>query len=369
MTADVAFVISDLGSGGAQRVLTTLANSWARAGRKICIITFSTPENDFFPLEPTIHRIVIDGMSASSNPFSAVFFNLKRIIRIRRAIKKSGAPIVVGFVGSTNVLVIFAAIGLHLRVVISERNDPARQSLGTLWDFLRRHVYRYADVVTANTRGALETLAKFVPSAKLALVPNLLSIPELNQASQKRSALLAVGRLSHQKAYDILLAAFAEVSSHFPHWRLEIVGEGELRENLKEMANQLGISQNVIWRGHQSNPFVFYRKTEIFVLASRYEGMPNAMLEAMVCGMPVIVTDASPGPLEYVKHEKTGLVVPVENVQLLSDAMMRLIRDTDLRKRLGQAGKERVAECEIRHGLPVWEHVLGLPTISISKMD
>ncbi len=361
MDSEVIFVIGDLKSGGAQRVLTTLANTWAGKNRRICVITLAGPEQDFFTLHPAVHRIVVGGTQVSSNPLTAVLSNLRRILNIRKAIKKAGAPVVVGFVGSTNILVILASIGLKKRVVISERNDPARQSLGRFWDWMRRLTYRFADVVTANTRGALDTLSSFVPKQKLALVPNMLMIPEKGGTSlPKRKSILAVGRLSHQKAYDVVLVAFAKIHLSFPEWRLEIIGEGELKESLEKQAKRLKIATSIIWHGRQNDPFSFYRATEIFVLASRYEGMPNAMLEAMACGMPVVVTNASPGPLEYVTHDKTGLVVPVEDSDALADALLELMHDPELRDRFGRAGKVRVAECDIENVLPVWEKVLNL---------
>ncbi|HBN27206.1 MAG TPA: glycosyltransferase family 4 protein, partial [Desulfobacteraceae bacterium] len=101
------------------------------------------------------------------------------------------------------------------------------------------------------------------------------------------------------------------------------------------------------------------KRASIFVLVSRYEGIPNALLEAMSCGLPVIVSNASPGPLEYVKHETTGLVVPVNNATVLEDSINRLIDDSQLRNRIGKAARARVAECNLPIIVKVWEKMFG----------
>lgn len=369
--AELVFIISDLGSGGAQRVVTTLANAWAEKGRRLCVITLADETHDFFSLHPSIRRLVAGGMRDSRNPLEALWMNFQRIYRLRRCIRQSGAPIAVSLVGATNILAILASFGLGIRLAISERNDPARQSLGRMWDWLRRRFYRYADTVTANSRGVLETLSKFVPSEKLAYVPNPLAIPPgIENNNDRPPTILSVGRLHRQKAYDILLPAFAQAAIGHEEWQLQILGEGTLRDSLKKLADDLGIGQRAIWLGNAGSVFSFYRNADVFVLASRHEGMPNAMLEAMACGVPVIVTDASPGPLERIEDGVSGLVVPTENIQALADAIRRLIEDAELRRRLGSQAKERVSDCELSNAIRTWEQVIGFkPIESIHKND
>jgi len=358
---DIAFVISHLGSGGAQRVLVTLANSWVRKRRKVSVITFAERDQDFFALDPAVKRIVIGDAGTSRSLPGRLIQNIRRIIALRKALQKADAKIIMSFIAATNVLVILAAFGLSSRVIISERNDPARQSFGWIWDSLRRLLYRYADLATANSQGAVETMRAYVPGQKLAVVPSPLVVPSRIILREKtRSTILTVGRLTHQKACDVLLEAFARISSHAPDWRLAIVGDGDLAGTLRTQAHELGISDYVDWHGRVRDPFLYYTAADIFVLVSRYEGIPNALLEAMGCGLPVIVSDASPGPLEYVKHGITGLVVPVDNAPALLIALEWLINNPQLRCQLGEAARARVAECKLPTVLVIWEEVLGL---------
>lgn len=147
-TADIALVISDLGDGGAQRVLVQLAAHWSGAGRSVTIITQAGPESDFFDIPNGVRRMAAGGLGPSPNLVQRLFANLRRIRLLRRAMRDTGAPIVVSFVGRTVIATIIAHLGLPMRLIISERNDPRRQSLRPAWDILRRVLYRRADVVT-----------------------------------------------------------------------------------------------------------------------------------------------------------------------------------------------------------------------------
>ncbi|MFQ6016728.1 MAG: glycosyltransferase family 4 protein [Kiloniellaceae bacterium] len=359
---DLTLVISDLSSGGAQRVLTALANAWVERGLRLCVVTLGAPQTNFFRLDARITRLAIGGIGASNSALAAVRANLGRIAALRRALRQAGAPTVVAFIGVVNILTVFAAAGLGMRVIICERNDPRRQSLGPVWDALRRLVYRHADLVTANSRGALETLKAFVPERKLAFVPNPLVAPRAPAASGRGvPTILTVGRLTEQKGYDILLGAFARIAGSAPDWRLALIGEGELKCALRSQAQALGIAGRIDWIGRVPDPFPHYAGADIFVLPSRFEGTPNALLEAMSCGLPAVVSDASSGPLDCVEDGVSGLVVPAEDVAALGDALARLISNPSLRRRLGDAARTRVEENALIRVLAKWDEVLELP--------
>ena len=359
---DILLIIEGLGSGGAQRVVSTVANSWAGAGRDVCVATYNNSGDDFFELDTDVRRVYIGERTQSTGLLASLRASVQRIGAIRHSISECKAPIVLSFVLPMNILVILAAIGLPSRIVVSERNDPKRQNLGWYWSFLRWLLYRLADQVTANSRGAVETMRGYVPEHKLGFLPNPLSSGFTHRArpDEQNRVLLAVGRLHSQKAYDILLTAFADIANEAPKWRLEILGEGPLLEELQAMAKNLGIGSRVIWLGRESQPSVVYQRADLFVLASRYEGMPNALLEAMSTGLPVVVTNASPGPLEYVENLVTGLVVASGDPHELSRAMLRLIQDPQLRGQLGEAARKEVRSLAIENVLPMWEQTLGM---------
>jgi len=356
---DVAIVIGDLGAGGAQRVVVSLAESWAKMGFKVALITRQSTVEDFFSLAPTVRRIALEDPGASASLVAALAANIQRIVRLRRAFSDCGAPVVVSFIAETNILATLAAFFHPARLVISERNDPRRQSLGRLWNLLRRCVYRFADGVTANSRGALEGLGQFVPAAKLAFVPNPLLLPAIADA-ESQPIILNVGRFHRQKAQDVLIAAFAEIAARHPDWKLAFLGSGPLRANLQAQAEELNIAGRVEWLAPTATPYPHYAEASIFALPSRYEGTPNALLEAMGMGLAAVVSNASPGPLEVIEDDINGLIVPVDDPLALAAALDRLIRDADLRRRLGSKALQVRQTHAIEVVIARWNKVLKL---------
>ncbi len=360
----ILFLIADLGSGGAQQVLSQIANHWAASGRRIGVATFTDESDDFFALDDRIERMTLGGIADSGPLVDKLRNNYARVKAIRRALKQFGGHTAISFIAPMNVLLVTASCGLAYRTVISERNDPARQSYGRAWDTLRRHLYRRADLVTANSRGAIETLKAFVPSKKLAYLPNPLRTqpnPFPGDTTERAPIFLNVGRLHEQKAQDLLIRAFAEVHEQCPDWRLAILGEGDAREALEALASSLGVAHKVNLPGRIADPFPHYWQAGVFVLPSRWEGFPNTLMEAMSCGLPAIVSDATPGPLEVVVDQETGRVVTAGDVDALAETMLHLSREPEERRRLGEAGQHRMAPFALDRVLEDWDRVIDLP--------
>lgn len=403
-SAELIFICNSLDAGGIERVVSTLANEWSRRGRKVSVITMHDRRR-FYQLDTSVHHIIIDraGLNRIADMLrwiatrlrgkgrsrfrvlNLVFGGLYRLTYkplyrtyfaivcayeaalLRRALERLEAPLIISMGTPINIITLKASKGLNKRVIISERNDPMRLSRFRNWDALARKLYNRADLVTANTRGALRDMTEFVEDAKLAFVPNPLAHSNgdghhkgvlLRPAA--RPFILNVGRMVTDKAQDILLEAFALLGDEAKEWRLSIVGDGYLKDNLHAQAASLGIAGRIDWHGVVRDPYVFYRTARIFALPSRVEGMANALLEAMSCGLPVIVSDGAPGSLELVENGVTGLVVPVNDAGALARALKRLVADERLRRRLGEAARERVAEYELSRALAVWESVVGL---------
>ncbi|MEW5728917.1 MAG: glycosyltransferase, partial [Pseudomonadota bacterium] len=293
---DVALLIADLGGGGAQRVLVTIAGQWAARGIRVCVVTTSPPETDVFRLPDGVTRLVAEDPGVSPNPVVGVAANLRRVASIRSALRRAGAPVVMSFIAGTNVLAVLASVGAPWRLVVSERNDPARQSLGRAWNLLRWLLYRRADLVTANSRAALATLAAIVPEDRLALVENPVPRTPAADGPREPGLIVAVGRLTRQKGYDVLLEALARLGDR--PFRVEVAGSGALAAPLAAQADSLGLGPRVRWLGQVADPAPLYARCGIFVLASRHEGTPNVVLEAMAAGAPVVVSSGAGGALD-----------------------------------------------------------------------
>jgi GalNAc-alpha-(1->4)-GalNAc-alpha-(1->3)-diNAcBac-PP-undecaprenol alpha-1,4-N-acetyl-D-galactosaminyltransferase len=398
-SADLILVCNSLDAGGIERVVSTLANEWSRQGRKVCVVTMHDRRR-FFALDAAVYHVVIDRVGVTWLAeclkriksclevfrlpksllvalFGAALYHLfaDELYRVnfrlyldykawalRRALKRVESPVVVALGTSINVITLKACRGLGRRVIISERTDPKRLAMQKTWDSMVRSLYQRADLVTANTRTALSEMREFVEPWKLAFVPNPLAPANGNGHAPVLPApfFLTIGRLVRDKAHDVLLDAFALLGDELEEWRLAVVGDGRLRDALKAQAMSLGVMGRVHWYGVVQDPYAFYRAANIFVLPSRVEGTPNALLEAMSCGLPVIVSDGAPGPLELVEDGVTGLVVPVNDAVALASALRRLASDDQLRCRLGEAARARVSEYDLSHALAAWESVVGL---------
>ncbi|MEA2716728.1 MAG: GalNAc-alpha-(1-_4)-GalNAc-alpha-(1-_3)-diNAcBac-PP-undecaprenol [Actinomycetota bacterium] len=395
---DVLLVCAGMGAGGTQRVVVNLATAWSERGRRVVVATFFDRSPDFYHLPPTIPRRQMqaspiapiarparDGLVRSAataihrlpapaqrallgrRAASALTVGLGRLARVRwlrATITELRPATVIGFGPSANISALLAARGLPCRVVISERNDLDRQVVNFPVDTLRAHLYRTADAVTANSHGTLAALRPWVPAERLRFAPNPLRVPDGARTGPPPAGLslpcvLTVGRLVAQKDHAALLDAFARLPPELDQWRLAVVGTGVLEGSLRTRADELGLARRVDWFGRTDDPYSFYRHAAVFALPSRYEGMPNALLEAMSFGVAPIVSDASPGPLEVVRHGETGLVVPTGDAGALAAAITRLATDPELRRTLGDAARREVARFETE-AMAVWDDAADL---------
>ena len=269
---------------------------------------------------------------------------------------------VVSFLSRTNMRICSALWWRDCHLVVSERNDIRKQVLPFPWPRFRRLLYRRADVLTANTTGVMESLLPLFEARQLALLPNPLPMPEVPAAAgtaRDREGFVTVARLVPQKGIDVLIRALGQTVGAARDWTLTVVGDGPEREALEFQAQQAGLKEQVQFLGFRSDPQKFLLQAGVFVLPSRFEGMPNALLEAMAAGLGVVVTDASPGPLEVVVNGVSGLVVPSDDPCALADALDRLAADPLLRERLGAAARDTLRQSDWPVVGPIWESLVN----------
>jgi GalNAc-alpha-(1->4)-GalNAc-alpha-(1->3)-diNAcBac-PP-undecaprenol alpha-1,4-N-acetyl-D-galactosaminyltransferase len=374
IAADVVFVCECLGAGGIQRVVSTLSNEWSRRGRKVCVVT--RLDRPFFVLDNSVEHVVFQGAPVTrlsrwltcafavrdlllaklrTSPLAkwwicrmlgralyalllqfplrfylAVMFSLD-VRALRRILARLDSPLLVSMGTPLNVITLLAAKGMEMRVVISERGDAKAMRKGWLWGGITAKLYERAHTVTANSRALVDQMRAFVSPRKLAFVPNPLWVERGHGRDREYDiapstpVVLTVARLAPEKAPDVLLDAFALCAKEFGPSRLALVGQGQMEAALRLQAARLGIAERIDWYGVVRDPLPHYDAARVFVLASRIEGTPNALLEAMGCGVPVIVSDGTPGPLEVVEHGVTGLVVPVDDARALADAVCLML--------------------------------------------
>ncbi len=346
-------VTSSLECGGAERQMTDMANYWSGRGLRVTLATWTGPQTaDFYDTDSRIRRVYLNDEATGR-----IRVNLRRVFKLRRYLLESRPDAVLSFLTRSNVPTILSALGLGLRVVVSERTQPAHEiGLPFEWRILRRMVYRYAAGIVCQTRATAEWIRKNWRT-RACVIPNALR--SLPRAAVKREPLiLGVGTLKREKGFDLLLQAYARISQGFPDWRVAILGEGPERATLLRLRDELGLRGRVEFPGRVRDVENWMARAGLVVQPSRFEGFPNTVLESMGMGAVVVSADCSAGPAEMIDDGVNGRLVPVEDVAALTRVMAELMAQPDLRSRLGREAmkvRERFRQESI---MAQWEALL-----------
>jgi GalNAc-alpha-(1->4)-GalNAc-alpha-(1->3)-diNAcBac-PP-undecaprenol alpha-1,4-N-acetyl-D-galactosaminyltransferase len=342
MSMRLVIACSNLGAGGAERVTCELANALAAEGHTVAVLTLSDPKTDHYVLAPSVHRLALNVIWDSHTVLQSVTGNVRRNRMIRRAVRQFEPHAVISLIEQTNVRVLSSLLGTRIPVIVSERIDPRRYIVGKSWRVARRALYPFADRLVVQTRRVADEWAvRVVPKRRVAVIPNFVrDLPDAPEfASRDARILLAVGRLDKQKGFDALLRAFSSSSLPNKAVKLVILGEGSERQALQQLAADLRIAEFVAMPGVVPDPETWMARCTVFVQSSRYEGFPNALLEAMAMGCPVVATDCDSGPQELVSDGADGLLVPVDDADAMARALDRLFDDEPLRRQFSAAAR------------------------------
>ena len=367
----LALVISSLAGGGAERTMAALANAWVAQGRQVTLITLALRIEDIYVLRSEVVRVDLGLKGDSRGALGSLVATLRRVRALRRALRESRPDAVVSFMTTTNLLVLIGTIGLHVPVIISERVFIAMQPPHWPLRRLYRLLYSRAAAIVAQTRrGAADLEARV--GRTVHVIPNWVAPgnedspcqrgdPQIRSQEQERGAhlMVAVGRLDPQKGFDLLIEAFSQVASRYPSWRLAILGEGAARPELTSLIATRKLAARVSLPGFIAEPRAIMRQADLFVLSSRYEGMPNALIEAMSEGRACVSFDCPTGPGELIQHSINGWLVPAGDVDALSAALGDLMGDNGLRQRLGRRARAIADAYSQRSIMGLWNSLLA----------
>jgi len=336
----VVMVTGSLEAGGAERVLADMANYWNSKGWRITIATWAGPTSeDFYRLDVGVQRVWLDVGRSNSSAFAKIRAYPRRVLKLRRLLARVRPDAVLSFIDISNVMTLLACMGLGLRVVVSERiNGAANPGIPWIWRALRIATYRFANAVVAQTPDAAHWIGKLCRVTAIAIPNPLRALPEAE--GTRESVVLAVGRLTYQKGFDVLIRAFSHIRPEFPDWRLVIIGAGPEHSALLSLSGQLKLGDCVEFRSPVKDIELWMSRAGLVVQPSRFEGFPNVVMEAMGMGAAVISADCRSGPAEIIKDHVNGRLVPVDDVVVLAQVMSELLRQPEERERLGSEAKE-----------------------------
>jgi glycosyltransferase involved in cell wall biosynthesis len=360
----LAFVISDLGFGGAQRDISKCVNFWAENGAEVCIFVFMTSrELQAYPLDSRVQVYFLKD-HFHHIPVAKVGVLLRRIfciIALRQSLKKFRPNVIISYMDIINITTLIACKGLNVPVIVSERIDPAHHRI---WGFahpllakIRLWTYPLAHRVIVQTRESQQYFPDVLQS-KITVIPNC--VARFDSKMRVRPVvqdILNVGRLASRKDQETLIRAFSLIHQSYPALRLTIYGDGPYRERLERIISSERLQDHVSLSGNITHVQEALLQADLFVFPSRYEGFPNALCEAMAIGLPVIASNCS-GNTTVVQDGINGLLFPVGDVQALAQKMRFLIDNLPERQGLSKNARrlpERFPE-SLNHQL--WKEVV-----------
>lgn len=374
----LVFIIAEMKAGGAQRVIAQLCNELATGPFEVTLVTL-TPEESFYALSDQVcvyplHR-AMDGVG-----FGRIVRVINWIKSLRGALTELKPDVAISFIDMTNVMVLLATVGLRFPVIVSERIDPAAYAhrLSRLDRFLRDLTYpranrivvqtnRAASFFGANRGSRIVTIPNPVPASDLAAQPDRASADD-------RFRIIGVGRLDHQKGFDILIESFFALAEDFPNWDLVIFGEGAEHSALSADIRAHGLENRIKLMGISRNVASEMASSHIVGFPSRYEGFPNALAEAMAVGLPAIAFNGVSGVEDLIVDGESGLLVDWDQgttdnpAQAFTAGLRQLMMSAELRKRLGAGGKIRVQQYEPAIVLKQWQELIS-EAVSVKKIS
>ncbi|NJB35368.1 glycosyltransferase family 4 protein [Croceivirga sp. JEA036] len=359
MKKNIAFIISSMTPGGAERVVSILANNLTY---KYNVFLYSLDnKQSFYKLNKNVKYINLlkDGLQQSNSIMTAIFNNRKIIQNITKQLNKDKIDVCVSFMTETNILSIIASKFCKIPIIISERNNPFEEAkkLNKFWKILKRFVYPWCNFLVVQTVDIKNFYLKKIENSKLIIIQNPLN-PEFNEelVNKREKTILTVGRLTPQKNQEFLLRVFAKINNL--NWRLVIIGSGELLNSLKELSKKLNIENNVLFLGKKKNVEDYYTKAGIFAFSSHYEGFPNALAEALYFKLPCISFNCPTGPSELIKENVNGYLIEMGDFDGYYNKLKHMMENPETCNRLSEASRKSVEHLNVINITKKWTNII-----------
>lgn len=339
---NVVFAIGSLYGGGAERVVSVWASALAEKGYQVSVLLYARCENEY----PIDDRVMICPIAAKQQECNAMSI-VERLKHFRSALKKLRPDVLISFLPEMQVYMAFASIGLGISRVETIRNNPWKVSVvGTKFEPVWRYCFRSCRAVIVQTEEQKLFFGQAI-QRKATVIPNPINSryvespkTEYNAASHR---IVAAGRLTAQKNYKMMINAVKLVVEEYDDVSLQIYGSGEQEELLDAYIKEQGLSDHIKLMGRSNELHRVYQEADLYMMSSDYEGMPNALAEAMAVGLPCISTDCKTGPRDLIDDGENGYLVPCGDAEALAEKIMQVFSMTSEEQRLlGQKARNKI---------------------------
>ncbi|OMP30691.1 MULTISPECIES: glycosyltransferase family 4 protein [Mangrovimonas] len=331
----IHFIISTLKGGGAERVLSILATAFAdRDNYEITVLTLNKCK-DYYKLPCYIKRISLHKGRIANHKMRSIY-NLTKFYYH----KKNRPDLIISFITLTNFITIPVAKLYSIKIIVEEHNSYLRSMKNRefITNITKKYFYKKANLLTVLTTFDVAYYKKY--GANVVVMPNPCSFPPIKiQPQNREKVILAIGKLDkyYHKGFDNLIELIAPILKSNPDWKLKIAGSGDKGyELLNKLSKKLEVSDRILFTGFVSNISELMLNSSIFILPSRFEGLPMVLLEAMSQGMACISYDCKTGPSDIITNNVNGLLIEDQNKKEMQNNLQNLINDETLRQYLSK---------------------------------
>lgn len=349
-------------AGGTERVLSTMAQYWHHHGHEVMLLTFDRLEGQRFynfPEEMAWFKINNQSIPPQFRWIPSHF--IKRVLTARTLLKKNLPDVMIALGDRMGIFSVVVARSLGIPIAISDRDHPLKRKLAKRWQILKKWVSPFTTRLVVMSK-AQSRCYPLPLQKKINIIPNPILVPKITKKIKvgfPKPFILSIGRLHVQKGQDLLIEAFGRLAHRHPQWNLIILGEGRRRNQLQKQIIQLGLENRIQMPGILDDPPRVMAHAAFFVLSSRWEGFPNALMEAMANGLPVISFDCDFGPQDIIRNHIDGVLVEAENISALSQAMESFIKEPKLRIEYGQKAQEILKRFHVEKIMSQWDALIG----------
>lgn len=357
----VLFILPRMSGGGAERVVSMIANHLCQKDYDIGI-TVLVSEDSFYKLDSKIifqsANFTVNRTNKAVRLLSLATNFINSILYIKRSIKEFRPDVVFSLLAETDIVTYLALFNQkHIYRICSERNDPTRRN--QLIETILKTIYKKADAFVCQSQAVAQYYSS-VPADKKVIIPNPIDLSLIPMAVKESAPMriVSVGRLVKQKNFPLLIRSISEIIAQMPDVHLTIYGEGSERPYLEELIEHLGLQEHVELPGSTGEVHAKMRDASLFVMSSDYEGFPNALIEAIAMGLPVVSTDFATGVAREIVDENVGIVVPCADQLAITDAILTLLNNDELRLHIRKNGHSKVEKFDVHRVVEIWDDYL-----------